>query len=327
MPTTYSVAWWNLENLFDHRDAPRTEKLQRVIGNDLANWTPELRDRKMEQLTSIIRQLGGAQGPDLMGVCEIENATVLELLVDRVKAATGRQYDFVHFDTSDQRGIDIAFIFDPARFTAPADQRFQFVVMRRTATREILQVNFQTHQGRTWAVFGNHWPSRSGGQLESEGYRQIAGETLSYFHQRVLEVHGEDTPVLAMGDFNDEPWNRSLVNHALSVQQKAKALNAVSRPLLVNMMWEAAGRREGSLYFDNMPNLLDQFLVNRNMVRANSTVRAVEGSAQIRAFPEMRNAGDYPSPIGFGGIGKNKPANENGFSDHFPVEMQVVEAD
>jgi hypothetical protein len=50
--------------------------------------------------------------------------------------------------------------------------------------------------------FGNHWPRR-GGQLESAGYRAIAGETLGYFHQRVLEVHGRQTPVLAMGDFND----------------------------------------------------------------------------------------------------------------------------
>lgn len=326
MATTYSVAWWNLENLFDHRDAPRTEKLQRAIGKDLENWTKELRDRKIEQLASIIRQLGDGRGPDLLGVCEVENATVLQLLVDRIEAETGRQYDFVHFDTSDQRGIDIAFIYDPAQFTAPADQRFQYIVMRRTATREILQVNFETQRGRTWAVFGNHWPSRSGGALESEAYREIAGETLAYFHSRVLEIHGRETPALAAGDFNDEMADRSLVAHALSVEQKAKVLNATERPLLLNMMWEAAGRREGTLYFDNMPNLLDQFLVNRNMLRSNSPIRAVEGSTQIRAFPEMRKAGDYPAPIPFGGIGKDKPANINGYSDHFAIEMQVTEA-
>ena len=71
-------------------------------------------------------------------------------------------------------------------------------------------------------MFGNHWPSRSGGQFESAGYRAIAGETLSYFHQRVLEVHGPETPVLAMGDFNDEPFDTSLVLHALSTRQRAK---------------------------------------------------------------------------------------------------------
>jgi hypothetical protein len=226
---------------------------------------------------------------------------VLQMLVSRVAALTNREYAFVHFDTSDQRGIDIAFIFRPQLFSAPADQRFQHVVMRRTATREILQVNFQTNKNRTWAVFGNHWPSRSGGQFESEGYREIAGETLGYFHQRVLEVHGEDTPVLAMGDFNDEPFNRSLSDHALSVEQKAKVLNATSRPLLLNMMWEAAGRREGSLYFDNTPNLLDQFLVNRNMLRPNSTIlrrangtSANSGDVWTRAAIGVRNQAQRP---------------------------------
>ena len=325
MSSTYHVAWWNLENLFDHRDAPRSDKFQRTIGKDLQNWMPDLRDRKLDQLASILKQLGRGQGPDMLGVCEVENATVLQLLVNRLETVTSRQYKFVHYDTSDQRGIDIAFIYDPASFTAPADQCFQYIVMRRTATREILQVNFHTHREHTWAVFGNHWPSRSGGQLESEGYRVIAGETLAYFHQRVLEVHGKDTAVFVMGDHNDDPWNTSLVDHALSVQQKAKVLNAIDRPLLLNMMWDAVGRREGSLYFDNMPNVLDQFLVNRNMLLASAPIRAVEGSAVIRAFPEMRKAGDYPCPIPFGGIGQNKPANQNGFSDHFPIEMQVME--
>ena len=112
----------------------------------------------------------------------------------------------VHADTVDERRIDVAFLFDPALFTAPPNERFQHVVMRRTATREIFQVNFQTHRGRTWAIFGNHWPSRSGGEMESAGYRAIGRETLAYFHQRVWEVHGDDTPVLVMGDFNDEPF-------------------------------------------------------------------------------------------------------------------------
>ena len=69
--------------------------------------------------------------------------------------------------------------------------------MRRHATREIVQVNFKTTtaDAQTWAVFGSHWPSRGGGQFESEGYHAIAGETLGYFHQRVLEVHGAHTPL------------------------------------------------------------------------------------------------------------------------------------
>jgi hypothetical protein len=69
----------------------------------------------------------------------------------------------------------------------------------------------------------NHWSGRSGGYFESEGYCAIAGETLSYFHQRVLELHGGQTPrARDARDFNDEPFEVSMVRHALSTRQRAK---------------------------------------------------------------------------------------------------------
>jgi Endonuclease/Exonuclease/phosphatase family len=118
-------------------------------------------------------------------------------------------------------------------------------------------------------VFGNHWPFRSGGRWESAGYRGIAGETLGFFHERVLEVHGPTTPVLAMGDFNDEPFDTSLVTHAGSTRQHDKVVNARSA-LLWNLMWPVMGtgheaEADGTFYFDNEPNLLDQFLINKHM--------------------------------------------------------------
>jgi hypothetical protein len=129
----------------------------------------------------------------------------------------GRSYEVAHAETNDARGIDLAFLYDTTKFMVPPDETFFHVVMRRNATREIVQVNFRTlHGDRTWSVFGNHWPSRSGGQFEPAGYRHIAGETIDYFHQRALEVHGPETPVLVMGDFNDEPFDTSLVIHALA---------------------------------------------------------------------------------------------------------------
>jgi hypothetical protein len=202
VPSTYYVAWWNLENLFDEENSPRrTEKLQRTIGADLVGWTPARRDKKISQLASVIAQMNSGAGPDLLGVCEVENRFVLDLLVATVNTPLpGRNYDIVHADTEDARGIDVAFIYDSDLFTAPPTEVFFHVVMRRNATRELVPVNFQTRKNRTWTVFGNHWPSRSGGQFESAGYRDIAGETLSHFHERALEVHGPDTPAVAMGD-------------------------------------------------------------------------------------------------------------------------------
>jgi hypothetical protein len=328
MPSTYYLAWWNLENLFDEENAPpsrRPEKVARVIKNDIKGWTPELRDRKISQLASAIVQMNGGKGPDLLGVCEVENRFVLDLLVKAIKdLLPSRSYGIVHADTDDARGIDVAFLYDPGVLNVPPDATFFHVVMRRTATREIVQVNFQTTKGRTWALFGNHWPSRSGGQYESQGFREIAGETLAYFHERVLEVHGVDTPALAMGDFNDEPFDTSLVTHALSTRQRQKVMEG-DVPRLWNLMWPVLGQPEGTFYFDNQPNQLDQFLANKNMAGADSPIRVEPDSVEIIRFAGMFSTGKYRRPIPFGGMGK--PVNQDGFSDHFPIGLRVTEDD
>ncbi|MCI0583722.1 MAG: endonuclease/exonuclease/phosphatase [Chloroflexi bacterium] len=327
MSTRYSVAWWNVENLFDEENAPRTDKLKRAIGKQLIGWTPALRYQKIAKIASVIQQLNGGHGPDLMGICEIENKAVIQALADRLnQTLPGRSYRVVHADTRDERGIDVAFIYEWKMLRAPLGERFQHVVMRRTATREIFQVNFTTvPKGRTWTVLGNHWPSRRGGASESAGYRMIAGETLSYFHQRAMEVHGPDTPVLAMGDFNDEPFDLSLVQHALSTGQRTKVAGTASVPRFWNLMWPLLGGGDGTFFFDNFAFGFDQFLVNKKMALADGPIRFVPGSVQIVRLPGMARTGDYPSPIPFGGMGK--PVNPAGFSDHFPITMEVLEAD
>ncbi|WP_299442263.1 endonuclease/exonuclease/phosphatase family protein [uncultured Phycicoccus sp.] len=330
----YFIAWWNLENLFDEEDAEalgrRSDKVSRAIGGSITGWTPQLRDRKINQLASVIAGMNAGAGPDLLGVCEVENRFVVDRLVDQMNATLHgpRNYAVVHADTDDDRGIDVAFIYDADLFQVPNPREesvFFHVVMRRNATREIVQVTFTTAAGRTLVVFGNHWPSRSGGQYESAGYRAIAGETLAYFHERVIEVLGADTAVMVMGDFNDEPFNASLVLHGLSARQAAKVTNARTKPLLWNLMWPPGGTPDGSFYFDNEPNILDQFLVNKNMVDLLGPLHVRPETALIHKSAPMTHTGDYPKPIPFGGMGKT--VNQNGYSDHFPITVTITEAD
>jgi hypothetical protein len=171
---------WPVENLFDEENAValgrRTDKVFRAIKNDIAGWTPQLRNRKIEQLAWVIAAMNTGHGPDWLGVCEVENRFVVDRLVERVNATlpAPRSYAVVHADTGDARGIDVAFIYDDTLLRVPlplVESVFFHVVMHRNATREIVQVNFKTTTAavRTWAVFGNHWPSRRGSQVESEG--------------------------------------------------------------------------------------------------------------------------------------------------------------
>jgi hypothetical protein len=323
MPTEYRIGFWNLENLFDIENYPhRTDKLQRAIGKDLKGWTQALLDKKISQLASVICQMNGGKGPDLLGVCEVENEHVMGLLVQAL-ASLDRKYKVAHHDTPDRRGIDVGFIYDDDLFDV--EKSFYHVVMRRTATRDLLQVNFMTQHGRRFVVVGNHWPARIPEVLQTAVYRAIAGETLAYFHERILEVHGKDTPVLAMGDFNDEPFDRSLVAYALSTRGRTKVVNARSTPRFLNLMWPLMGQGVATHYYGNIPNVLDQFLANKNLLKQTAPIKVLPDSVAILRFPEMVDTGDYPKPIRFGGMGK--PVDQSGFSDHFPIAVTVVEAD
>jgi hypothetical protein len=88
-------------------------------------------------------------------------------------------------------------------------------------------------------------------------------------------------------------------------------------------MWPLMGQGAGSFYFDNLPNLLDQFLADKNMVKKSGKIRALPETVKVSNFPEMVRKGEYPAPRPFGGMGK--PVDTDGFSDHFPVEMVVSE--
>jgi Endonuclease/Exonuclease/phosphatase family len=126
-----------------------------------------------------------------------------------------------------------------------------------------------------------------------------------------------------MGDFNDEPFDISLVRHALSTRQQAKVTSGREEPLLWNLMWPIAGTPDGSFYFDNQPNMLDQFMVNKNMATGDAPIKI--DPAHGANPPAMVSPGVYPKPIAFGGMGK--AVNQKGFSDHFPITMTVTEVD
>jgi endonuclease/exonuclease/phosphatase family metal-dependent hydrolase len=336
----YYVAWWNVENLFEVEDYPdRSDKRRRTLKNELKGWTKEILDKKLSQLSKIISKMNNSNGPDILGICEVENKSVIEKLLNNLSNLQQHTYHIAHADTKDERGIDVAFIYDSNKFEIEKDQHtgtdliFSHFIVKREASRDILQVNFKTKPlGNRLVLIGNHWPSRSSGQYESEPYRIVAGETLSYFHKRILEENktGEEddeeeeqnTPILVMGDFNDEPFNRSVTDYALATTSMLKVKLSKEAPRLYNLMWPIMAKGVGTFYFNNFPNFLDQFMVSRGIVIAKK-IRVNENSTEIIAFPEMVK-GQYKVPIKFGRPSGNS-LNENGFSDHLPISVTLEE--
>jgi predicted extracellular nuclease len=340
----YLVAFWNLENLFAPEGFPDREPwIADAMGNELAGWSQDLFDRKVGQLASIIVQMKAGGGPDLLGVCEVENRFALQALADQLNALRqNRRYQIVHVDsTRDQRGIDTAFVVDSNVLSTNPQELFSHWVMRRTGTRDITQATFITQAGNELIALANHWPSRSApagrGPQYSAGFRATAGETLAYWHERIREVKGSDAAIIAMGDFNDDPFDASLSVHAQALRERGDVARAQSAKLY-NLSWtylkqmvtdHRGNEREldGTLYFDGNANLFDQILVARGLLTGPPRLRVSEQSARIETFPEMVDHRVGEGPIRFGLPKGNAAENVNpsGFSDHFPVSVLIDE--
>lgn len=312
------ISWWNLENLFDVENSPnRSDKLQRVLKNELRGWTQDVLDKKLNNLADIINKINDNSGPDLFGICEVENRNVIDLLKSRLNKNT---YNIIHFDSKDGRGIDVAFIYDTEKLSVSQGDIFSHFIMKRTATRDILQVNFVIKENnKTLVAIGNHWPSRRGGELESEPYRMMAGETLSYFHERICEKLGDDVGIIAMGDFNDTPYNSSLMNYALSVNSLDIINNAKTKKYFYNLMWPFLKDGDGTHYYDKF-EVLDQFMISKGIINEKSSFKIIPDSCKIEKFNKnpKNNA-----PIRFGRPSAKEGCNPNGYSDHFPISVKL----
>lgn len=325
MIAEYYVGWWNLENLFDiERSSQRPDWLKDHLKNELKGWTRSVLNKKLNQLARVIVFMNHQKGPDLLGVCEVENKDVLEDLVAVLHTKLPeRRYKVAHSDAGDKRGIDVAFIYDSVLFSV--DKIFNRVIIKRNATRDLLQVNFVTSKGNALVAIGNHWPSRLGGAYQSEPYRIIAGETLAYWHERILAIMGKDTPIVVLGDFNDEPFDRSLSEYGLSERDGSRVKSLRSRkPYLLNLMWPLMGTGSGTHYYDSW-GVLDQALVNRPLLRSDSPIQLEKDSIEvIRESWMMKGAKprrfSRPSKKGGGMDG-------SGFSDHFPIGLRLKESE
>lgn len=316
----YYIAWWNLENLFDKKNSQtRPVKLKNKLKKFLKYWTQDILDLKIKQLVSVIAHMNDQKGPDLLGVCEVENEGVMTLLAKQLELETGRKYGIAHHDTRDGRGIDVGFIYDMVKFDK--DLMFHHVVLKRNATRDLFQVNFKTKsKGNDLIVVGNHWSARSAGQYKSEPYRILAAETLAYWHERILEEKGKDVAIIFMGDFNDQPFDRSLVEYALSTPNP-KSITRSRTPKMYNLMWDLIQQGDCTYYYGGGYLILDQFMVSRGFVKKNTNFSVIEKTVQVYNY-DPKNNKKKRTPKKFG----NKPnVTKPGYSDHFPICMIIKE--
>ena len=166
----FYIASWNVENLFDLEDDPDVEFDEDFTPESPKKWTKERLEIKLKNLADVIGKMNGGKGPDVLGLCEVENRKVVEMLVEKL-APLGRKYEIVHKDSPSDRGIDCALLYD-ANVFGLADSKFHFVDAEKT--RDIVEARLHRDGGDLF-VFVNHWPSRQQRRMAAaQGGRRAA---------------------------------------------------------------------------------------------------------------------------------------------------------
>jgi predicted extracellular nuclease len=306
----FHVAFWNVENLFDHEDDPAVESDEEFTPQAPKHWTAERLAIKLNNLSRILRKMNAGRGPDVLGLCEVENRTVLELLVAKL-APLGRRYEIVHKDSPSDRGIDCALVYDANVFEL-ADFKFHFVAAENT--RDIVEARLR-HADSDLFVFVNHWPSRG-----NEEWQRVKAATV--LRARLDELFAADAAAdcLLIGDFNDEPDNVSLKDHLRSA---ASSENLPASSLFdTTASIRTAGK--GTYVYENRWELIDHILVSPGLLD-ESGFRWKTGSSRRIEYPELFFHPRFPGAIPRPSRSYSRDDfHRSGYSDHLPVECVIA---
>lgn len=315
------VGFWNIENLYDTLDSPNTDDRE-FLPDAPKQWNSQRYQRKVGKMGEVIAALGrdiDPRGVALLGLAEVENRSVVEDLC-RSEALRDRGYRVVHEDSPDRRGVDVALIHDPRRYTVYAHKSYR-LSMADTAfrTRDQLLVS-GVMDGDTVHVIVAHWPSRRGGEKRSMPNRMAAGELGRHIVDSLLAI-SPDARILYMGDLNDDPVNKSITMGLRATGDQALARGGT----FFNPMHAPFKKGIGSLAWRDSWNLFDQIIVSPALV-SGAGGRYTYYGVRVYNEPYLRqdegNFAGYPKRTFVG------DTYQDGYSDHFPVYLVLVrEAD
>jgi len=256
-------------------------------------------------------------GLSILGVSEIENITVLEDLVNHPNLKE-KDFGIVHHDSPDERGIDVALLYRKKHFKVTNSKPYFVDISppnKTNYTRDILLVSGEL-DGDPMHFLVNHWPSRSGGEKRSEPGRAKAGDVAKHIIDslNILEVNAK---IILMGDLNDNPTNKSLVDH-LGAKNK---LRSVKKQEMYNPMADLFKKGYGSNAWRDTWSLFDQVIVSEGLLNKkaegfqfhkagiHNKKYLIQSIGQYKGYPYRTFVGD---------------AFQGGYSDHFPVYVYLV---
>ena len=320
-----TIAFYNVENLFDTINNPNTFD-DDFTSKGKNHYTSQIYWNKIKNISTVISQIGFEKtnnSPALIGLAEIENRFVLEDLVQSEKLKS-KQYKIIHFDSPDFRGIDVALLFQEKYFTPINQEVFEVKLWgefgTRIYTRDILLVSGLL-DNELIHIIVNHWPSRRGGQIKSNPKREKA----AYIVRKIIDKITFDFPntkIIVMGDFNDDPIDKSLKTGLNSVGK----LQKIKDSLFYNPMEAMYKKGMNTLGYRDGINLFDQVLMNVHCVSFNKNYEEFKFYKAGIFNPNylITSKGKYKG-YPFRSFQNNNFSG--GYSDHFPVYVYLIKED
>jgi predicted extracellular nuclease len=307
-----SILFYNVENLFDTIDDPLKDDAEFSPGSK-SDWNSPKYKTKISHIGQVIEK---ANFPAIIGFSEVENDAVLTDLVNSPTLAH-KKYGFVHFDSPDERGIDVALLYRTDLFKVQSSKALNvsFPTEPDDKTRDVLYVS-GTLGGETLHIFVNHWPSRSEGEEKTRHRRAAAGSVVRHSVDSLFKA-AKDPQIVIMGDLNDHPTDESVT----------KALGTLNsdQPITPNNIYNLADRfakeGKGTHKYKGEWGTLDQLIVSSGFLAAKG-IYTKNDAAHVAEFdfllePDTRAGGVWPKRT-YGGT-----KYLDGYSDHLPVYLEL----
>lgn len=308
---------YNVENLFDTQH-DEGKKDYDFLPWGMNKWTQERYQTKLQRIFKVISNISEWEYPAVITLTEVENRIALEDLISATPLVES-DYNIIHEESPDARGIDVAFLYRRSKFR-PIEHEALHVDMPNDPnfkTRDVLYIKGLVNKTDTLYFFVLHFPSRLGGEAESEPKRIRAASILRAKADSVL-LHHPDAKIIITGDFNDDPTNAS----AYEVLRGKGSLENAEPGDFYNMMYDAYQKGYGSYKFQSTWNMLDQFIVSPSLLNPENTIYTTTTSAHIFQPDWLSIVDDrYPGLKPFRTY--NGPNYLGGYSDHYPVYMDI----
>ena len=328
---SYVIGFYNLENLFDtYHDEGKND--YEYLPDGANQWTEAKYAKKLKNMATVIRAMKEENKAwhAILGVSEIENRHVLEDLVSQPEIAEAN-YQIVHYDGPDRRGVDVALLYRPELFRVLESRSIPFDFnsgldfgmsqeeMDAFRTRDILMVRGMLGD-EMFAFFVAHLPSRLGDK--SSALRSRGGEIMYQVSQQLMAQY-PGIKIAAMGDMNDNPTDDSM---AIYMHGKEK-LSDVGPADFFSPFLSMLKAGYSSLFYRGGGNIYDIIVVNSTLAKAP------KGTLQIQPIVKKKYYGrvfHQPFMTQQDGQYAGQPfrtfsngAFIGGYSDHYPTYIIV----